>query len=87
MDNLYAVILAGGSGTRLWPLSRQLYPKQFLPLLAEKTMFQQTIERLQGLDCQAPILVCGGEKKQARTFSMSRPSTKKPDEATAGKYL
>ena len=75
---LIPVILAGGSGARLWPLSRQLYPKQFLPLLGEKTMLQQTIERLQGLDCQAPIVVCGGEKKQARTFSMSRPSSKNP---------
>jgi len=75
---LIPVILAGGSEARLWPLSRQLNPKQFLPLLGEKTMFQQTIERLQGLDCQAPILVCGGAKKLARTFSMSRPSSKNP---------
>jgi len=60
---LTPVILAGGSGTRLWPLSRQLYPKQFLPLLGEKTMLQQTIERLQGLDCQAPIVVCNEEHR------------------------
>ncbi len=60
---LIPVILAGGSGTRLWPLSRQLYPKQFLPLLGEKTMLQQTIERLQGLDCQAPIVVCNEEHR------------------------
>ena len=73
---LIPVILAGGSRARLWPLSRQLYPKQFLPLLPEKTMLQQTTERLQGLDCQAPIVVCGGAKKLARTFSMSRPSSK-----------
>ena len=75
---LIPVILAGGSGARLWPLSRQLYPKQFLPLLGEKTMFQQTIAMLQCLDCQAPIVICGREKKQARTFSMSRPSSKNP---------
>jgi mannose-1-phosphate guanylyltransferase len=60
---LTPVILAGGSGTRLWPLSRQLYPKQFLPLLGEKTMLQQTIERLQGLDCEAPIVVCNEEHR------------------------
>jgi len=60
---LIPVILAGGSGTRLWPLSRQLYPKQFLPLLGERTMFQQTLERLQGLDCQAPIVVCNEEHR------------------------
>lgn len=60
---LTPVILAGGSGTRLWPLSRQLYPKQFLPLLGVKTMLQQTIERLHGLDCQAPIVVCNEEHR------------------------
>ena len=39
------VILAGGSGTRLWPLSRELYPKQFLCLTGEKSLLQQTVER------------------------------------------
>ncbi|MER3469426.1 MAG: hypothetical protein C4314_05750, partial [Thermoflexus sp.] len=42
----YAVILAGGSGTRLWPLSRQSRPKQMLRLLGERTMFQLTVDRL-----------------------------------------
>jgi len=41
-----ALILAGGSGTRLWPLSREAYPKQFLRLNSEKSLFQQTVERL-----------------------------------------
>src|SRR5262249_22950368 len=45
---LHAVILAGGGGTRLWPLSRMQYPKQFLPLLGEYTLLQQTILRLAG---------------------------------------
>ena len=40
------VILSGGSGTRLWPLSRQLYPKQLLPLVGEQTLLQDTITRL-----------------------------------------
>ena len=40
------VVLSGGSGSRLWPLSRKLYPKQFLPLLGQQTMFQQTLQRL-----------------------------------------
>jgi len=52
------VIMAGGSGSRLWPLSRSLYPKQFLPLAGEKTMFQATLERIDGLCDQAPILIC-----------------------------
>ena len=43
---LHAVILAGGGGTRLWPLSRTLYPKQFLPLLGEYSLLQQTVLRL-----------------------------------------
>lgn len=57
------VILAGGSGTRLWPLSRQLNPKQFLKLLGDRTMFQQTLQRLEGLPCTAPIVVCSEEHR------------------------
>lgn len=53
------VILSGGSGTRLWPLSRGIYPKQFLPLVSDKTMVQETLLRLKGIqDLQAPIAVC-----------------------------
>ena len=44
--NLYGVILAGGSGTRLWPISRELYPKQLLKLFGNKTLIQQTFSRL-----------------------------------------
>lgn len=57
------VIMAGGSGTRLWPLSRQLNPKQFLKLTGEKTMLQQTLDRLQGLPCNSPIAVCNEEHR------------------------
>ena len=50
LDHTYAVIMAGGSGTRLWPLSRRNKPKQMLPLLEEhRTLFQTTVERLNGL--------------------------------------
>src|SRR5215510_5809621 len=45
---LHAVILAGGGGTRLWPLSRTQYPKQFLPLVGERTLLQHTVLRLAG---------------------------------------
>ncbi|WP_174560452.1 mannose-1-phosphate guanylyltransferase/mannose-6-phosphate isomerase [Acinetobacter bouvetii] len=56
------VILSGGSGTRLWPLSRSSYPKQFLPITGEKTLFQQTLERISNLNqslinFQNPIIV------------------------------
>ena len=55
---LIPVILSGGSGTRLWPLSRELYPKQLLPLVGERTMLQETVLRLQGLDAAPPLVVC-----------------------------
>ncbi|HUN25658.1 MAG TPA: mannose-1-phosphate guanylyltransferase/mannose-6-phosphate isomerase [Steroidobacteraceae bacterium] len=55
---LTPVILSGGAGTRLWPLSRELYPKQLLALTGERTMLQQTALRLEGLDAGAPVIVC-----------------------------
>jgi mannose-1-phosphate guanylyltransferase/mannose-6-phosphate isomerase len=56
---LIPVILSGGSGTRLWPLSRELYPKQLLPLVGKGTMLQETLARLAGVaDVGAPLVVC-----------------------------
>src|ERR1700684_1885468 len=55
---LVPVILSGGAGTRLWPLSRELYPKQLLALLGPRTMLQQTALRVAGLNCAAPVVVC-----------------------------
>ncbi len=55
---LIPVVLSGGSGTRLWPLSRELYPKQLLPLLGAHTMLQDTMLRLAGLNAEAPLVVC-----------------------------
>lgn len=49
MNNYYAVIMAGGGGTRLWPISRRERPKQLMKIQAEKSLFQIAIERLQGL--------------------------------------
>lgn len=58
------VILCGGTGSRLWPLSRECYPKQFLPLAGSRTMLQGTALRLDGLEgLQAPILVCHEEHR------------------------
>ena len=58
---LTPVILSGGSGTRLWPLSRRLYPKQFLPLVGEYSMLQTTVLRLQGLDVAPPLILSNEE--------------------------
>ena len=57
------VILAGGSGTRLWPLSRELYPKQFLRLIDDRTMLQNTLARLEGLAGAPPYIVCNDEHR------------------------
>jgi mannose-1-phosphate guanylyltransferase len=57
MDHTYAVVMAGGSGTRLWPVSRKKHPKHTLPLLGERTLFQSTVDRLEGMLAFDHILV------------------------------
>ena len=58
------IILSGGSGTRLWPLSRKQFPKQYLPLAGDNTMLQETILRLSGLDDLAdPIIICNADHR------------------------
>lgn len=52
------VIMAGGSGSRLWPLSRTLYPKQFLSLISNLTMLQDTVMRLRDIEHQSPLFIC-----------------------------
>lgn len=52
------VILSGGSGTRLWPQSRKHFPKQFLPFVSEQTLFQETLQRLEGLNTETPLVIC-----------------------------
>ena len=60
---LQPVLLSGGSGTRLWPLSREAYPKQFLPLAGEHTMLQDTWRRVAPLAGAAPIVVANEEHR------------------------
>jgi mannose-1-phosphate guanylyltransferase len=60
---LLPVIMAGGSGSRLWPLSRDLMPKQFLNLDGKSTMLQATVKRLSGLDTLPPLVICNEEHR------------------------
>jgi len=63
-NTIVPVILAGGSGTRLWPLSRQLYPKQLIDIYNKNTMLQNTVLRLKGLEnAGSPIVVCNEEHR------------------------
>jgi mannose-1-phosphate guanylyltransferase len=55
---LLPVIMAGGTGSRLWPMSRELYPKQFLALYGHQSMLQNTVTRLCGIDTHEPLVIC-----------------------------
>ena len=61
--SILPVVMAGGAGTRLWPLSRRLFPKQFLPLVDELPMLQITLGRLDGLGTDPALLVCNEEHR------------------------
>lgn len=61
--SVYPVILSGGTGTRLWPLSRTLRPKQLLQLTSERSMLQETVTRVSGEDFAPPILLCNDEHR------------------------
>jgi len=67
---LIPVILSGGSGTRLWPLSRELYPKQLLPLVGKGTMLQETLARLAGVEGVGEPIVAA-----TRVIAFSSPSS------------
>ncbi|MBE5215350.1 mannose-1-phosphate guanylyltransferase/mannose-6-phosphate isomerase [Pectobacterium quasiaquaticum] len=57
------VIMAGGTGSRLWPMSRELYPKQFLRLYGERSMLQETVSRLDELDIGNPFVICNEQHR------------------------
>ncbi len=72
LEHTYAVIMAGGGGTRLWPVSRRSHPKQTLPLIEARTLFQATVERLAGLFPPERILVVT-VAEQAETLRAQAP--------------
>ena len=61
MAALTPVILCGGSGTRLWPLSRKSYPKQFVPLLGDQSLFQMALHRMSGPEFGKPLIITNSE--------------------------
>ena len=68
-NHLYAVILAGGSGTRFWPLSRELYPKQLLKVLSDRTLIQETVRRVTPLiPAERVLVVTGAQHAEAVRF-------------------
>lgn len=72
------IILSGGAGTRLWPLSWGDHPKQFLPLISDKTMIQETLLRLDGLETGNPIISCGESHRFLVAQQIGEITNKKP---------
>jgi mannose-1-phosphate guanylyltransferase len=71
LDNYYAVIMAGGGGTRLWPLSRQARPKQLLRIIEERSLFQTSVQRLEGVFPPERIYVVTVEEQAAELQEQS----------------
>lgn len=76
--NLIPIIVSGGSGSRLWPQSRSLYPKQFLPLVNEQTMLQNTLSRLDGLSSLGAPMVIANEEHRFLVAEQFRQVGRKP---------
>ena len=79
MPSFNPVLLCGGVGSRLWPVSREARPKQYLNLIGEQSMFQQTLARLDGLPVASPIVVCNEQHRflvaeQLRQLDIKSPS-------------
>lgn len=68
---IHPVILCGGSGTRLWPLSRKSFPKQFTPILGAESLFQASAQRFRGAEFAAPLVVTGSDFRFIVTEQLS----------------
>ena len=73
MATIQPVVLAGGTGTRLWPLSREIYPKQLLCLTDQTSLLQNTIRRVGTIEGGLPPIVVVGEDQHAHLRSPSLP--------------
>lgn len=78
MSKLIPIILSGGAGTRLWPLSWSDHPKQFLPLISNKTMIQETLLRLKGIEIGIPVISCGEGHRFLVAQQIGEVSEKQP---------
>ena len=78
MSTIIPIILSGGAGTRLWPLSWGDHPKQFLSLVSDKTMIQETLLRLNGLETGNPIISCGEGHRFLVAQQIGEVTDKKP---------
>ena len=63
MSMIHPVILSGGAGSRLWPLSRSLFPKQLLALVGERSLIQDTVLRVKGEEFRPPLIICNVEHR------------------------
>mgnify|MGYP000612114999 CR=1 FL=1 len=76
--NYYPVILAGGAGSRLWPVSREFYPKPLLPMFGANSLLQDTSTRLDGIDSvNKPLFVCN-EEHRFMLAELKREPTRMP---------
>lgn len=84
--NICPVILCGGTGTRLWPLSRRLYPKQFMDL-GGHTLFRDTLRRVMDLECALPPLILCNEEQRFLAAAQLQALAQEQGRESTGKII